>query len=462
MSTQEYSERWAPRLGAGFVRAPVVAIALLLAACSKNAPPANDQVFRELQAALPAPMPAQETARPVLYLDTSESMKGFVHGAARTSAFVQTVGAIYRTAAQTYSDYEMWGISSQKSKIEHFSDVENDETYHGGDTPLSGIFDEMSARVRQGRTSVFISDMVQSEGVQDVRDLSQAVMRLANSAPPKPREPVGDRVSGASRPSIKLLAFRSAFDGEYFVETVPKGKFWAKLSGEGEDARPFYLLVVAPSPAAMDDVNRTILRDVKPSQVFSPTEMPIQVERKWRLADGEPRTWDVYQRANWPSSPIDKFKLGDCSTPTCMLNLVFQVSEYFTVRSENDLASTVASAAFADGKPSEKMRSAPWQPRTHRIAAKVPGKGGGAGLSYRFELPIPRPSAGKWVAYHIQVAPGRGNLAFPEWVGKWSTADDHSSSVANRTLNLDAVVGTLIHEISEKTVFFDSIILAGR
>ncbi len=442
-----------------------LALLLLLSGCRSEKPlPANETIIKDLQAEPALPVPPQVQANPVFYLDASESMRGFVHGTARSGAFLQTVSAVYRAAAQTYADREMWGISSRRTRLEHLSDVEDEALYSGEDTPLSRIVSDLAGRVREGKSALFFSDLVQSEGLKDLGDLSRAIMELARgSAPTRDKATSGDpRLLQGNPISLALLAFRSAFDGDYFVETPPKGKFNAQLSGKGDDSRPFYLLVAAPSSGAMEDLRRTIFRDLKPEFVFAPTEDQIRIDlRAWTFpVGGQAQNWDLHQRAV-PPAPIDKFVLEDCVTATCPLELVFSATEQLSVKSEGDFASQVATVPYVMGKASGKMASAVWTPsiRRVRVAAKnnQPER-----LAYRVTYPLPRPSTTEWTAYRVIVSAGRGNLSLPEWVLRWSTHDDAKREHINQTLNLDAVVGTMIHEISEKAVFFDHMILVRR
>jgi hypothetical protein len=441
-----------------------MALLVLLSACRDDKLlPSNETIIKDLQAE-PASAPPQVQARPVLYLDTSASMRGFVHGTARSGVFIRTVNTIYRQAAQTYADHEMWGISATRTRLEHLSDIENEALYSGEDTPLSRIVSDLALRVREGKSALFISDLVQSEGFMDLRDLARAIMELASgSAPARNAAAAVDATPAqGNRISIALLAFRSAFDGNYFVETAPKGKFQVRLSGNGDDARPFYLLVAAPSSGAMEDLNRTILRDLKPEFVFSPTEIQIRIDsKKWSFPPGDAeRHWDIFQHAA-PAALIDKFVLEDCAASTCPLDLVFNANEQLGVKSEGDFAAQVARVPYAMGRASGKMTSAVWVPSIRRVPLATKDKLP-AHLSYRITYPLPRPATNEWAAYRVIVSAGRGNLAQPEWVLRWSTHDDGNKENINQTLNLDAVVGTLIHEISEKAVFFDHMILVRR
>ena len=66
-------------------------------------------------------------------------------------------------------------------------------------------------------------------------------------------KPAGTDIAGFD---MKLFAFRSAFDGEYFVESGietqdKRGSYDLRVpEGEPGQGRPFYLLIVSPGPAA--------------------------------------------------------------------------------------------------------------------------------------------------------------------------------------------------------------------
>jgi len=475
----------------GSVRASLYALCLvpivLTSGCSDSATaiPANEAVVKALEAEPLVPAPAQSPAHPVLYLDTSESMRGFASERAKDGLYLRAVRVLYRQAAQAYRDVEMWGVSARERKIQQFSEIESPATYSGGDTPLAAIITKLATRVREGKTAVLVSDMVQSEGVRDVRDLSNAMMDLSGNGT-----------------KLALLGFRSAFDGTYFVETAPRERFQAYLDGT-TSGRPFYVLVAAPTDAAMEDLKRTILRSLIPSSaasvespkkdeshptvapgtnassaavpesqegrdtraefLFSPTDSPIVVESKWSFPKEDVVLhWDLYRRALPPTVPFDQFTLTDCGDATCALALEVAAKERLQVRSEKDFAAQVSRVTFMAGKAKDKMVSAEWLPSVHRIHKRIGPAQQPVLTSYLVTYPLPKPGNTEWTAFRVKLSPGRGNLELPEWVSHWSTQDDHGQANLSRTLNLDAVVGTMIHEISEKAVFFDHMVLVGK
>lgn len=405
--------------------------------------PDTETILRVFDSCGSSAEPVTTALPPVsIIVDDSLSMRGFVDAPASAyrklvrKFLEKSVASGYAVQVRGFS-----GLDTREGLPNALTTILNGSFYHVGDTPLAALFTRI-ASAQERKIYVVVSDMVQSETGRDSLALTSAF-----------REAVG------ATPSIALYAFRSAFRGRYYVETPPKRQELLDVPDDG--GRPFYILVLTPSPESLQEFER--YAGIGPltsgdevgvqSQTFYPSASPIEVQGvQWvnplpkrrsawngeapqekRCPGGTFLQACAFQRSTVPSGREELvFSLQTAAKQTVILP-----SRYHVEISKADLSSKAPVA------------------RTARAAsADVTGKPGdpSATLTYRFEKPGPD----TWSVYRVRFRAGAGNLGLPGWVKAWSTQDDHEDPA--RTLNLATVVEAMVRASSENVVFFDHII----
>lgn len=381
-----------------------------------------------------------------LYIDDSESMKGFVTDGGST--YEQVLRRILEKAATARYALNTYKFSSKVTPLGEVlsSHLVSPSFYSGAHTPLAALLNGIANDTTQ--LSVVVSDLVQSEKEADQVSLVKAFQKAA-----------------AKRPEVLLMAFRSSFHGRYFIETPPNG--WFDLdprkdkSGQG---RPFYLLVVAPSKKAIRQLDQYVLSELGEDESFRATEATLVVNNV-KFAPPEQASqavWHQYSQqeelTGLPDSPYSaviwwfyepKAPQGKVS----QLRLRFTAQNLDCVRSVADFGYRVERITFRQGNFEKPTIISDLQPTAEKE------KGGSV---FTVTYPFPRPSPHTWDAYRIRMKPGEGNPTGPDWVSKWSTNDDRSESNANRTLHIDLLVEAMVRAITENMVFSDQFILLGR
>lgn len=431
------------------------------------APKAIADTFSPLS---PPPPPDPQGRLPTLnlYLDGSESMRGFV--ADPQSRYCLTVQRVYQKAVTAQYPLRAFKVSSSYTPLGEMlaSELAKASFYDGGDSPLAELLSRVAKEAAVGRMSLIISDFVQSEVRKDQIAMARSLQEIA-----------------AGGPEVLLLAFRSSFDGPYFVETTPKvPPYHLKLADDGDEGRPFYMLAVAPRPDEMARLRRYVLTGLGEKHAFEPSLPPVTIE-KWRIAAG-PDAPSLWKRKTRPEpfpglrSGIayrEEFEPAGSLPRAAPLKLEFEAAFHFPVLSVSRFQHYVRRATFKT--PPSAAKPVPWplQPafdgEAKRLgpAPKMPGAAGQAQpsnrspgrFSFRATFPFASPEARSWDVYRIQVTGGEGNIEVPAWVQGWTTANDQRPSQGNRTLHLELLIEAMVRSITEKIVFFDHFVsLGGR
>lgn len=265
------------------------AYAALLISCSDPPAPTQAEIEQTFQAepigqGQPA---ASSNADLDVYIDGSQSMQGFTKNSEtnftrkvrqildQSNSGLKTEVVKFSTKMEPIPDYKIQQIISP-------------EFYKGLDTPLRTVLDGIASK--SNRMALVISDMVQSDVNSDEVALSRSLTALTQK-----------------QLQIDLLAFRSAFNGDYYIESLPKihGKQQTLELHRSESlpdaGRPFYVLAVAPDRGALERLKRLALRKMEAAKNFSPADSPISVQDlTYSPAAGKPVNWVVQSRSEPP------------------------------------------------------------------------------------------------------------------------------------------------------------------
>jgi hypothetical protein len=429
------------------------AAVLFLSACSTAPPdwrPTRDQILTAFE--VPPPAPDPDSRPPLnLYIDTSQSMQGFVAKPASRyckvvqDLWTQTLSGQYNAQLTKFS--EGFGTLPNVGLAELCSSA----FYTGTDTPLSILLARVASDLQSGNLAVIVSDMVQSEAT---RDQTALIRQLQNAL-------------AQGHPEVLLLGFRSAFDGTYPFEAAPKGHIPLHLADDPNQGRPFYVLVFAPTIKDLQTFRRLVLNEVGGEVSFQATEPPLapQVVR----VVGSEDTSAVWQRNSKtiplpgysPAANIIDFFQEMRNPPSTGSSLELKYVNKVNMRPHSlpDLRMTAEKATFQRGR--HPIQRQPVEMQILFSGKLEPSKTQTVELFATYSG-LPRPAPGTWDVYHIEISAGAGNLDAPAWVDDWSTPNDSSAAEGNRTFNLKPFILAMVRAMSENAVFSDHFIALGR
>jgi len=359
---------------------------------------------------------------------------------------MRVLTGLLRSAQEATAQFTLniYKLASTVTSVSNPLELQSPNFYGGGDTPLADLLVRISQEPTH--TAIIISDMVQSKPGTDSSTLAGALAQLANQ-----------------RPQMRLLGYRSHFEGEYFPENKTAdwhGKIPLSVSqslpGSG---RPFYILVVAPSVEAMIQVDKYLLSRFPPAHTFNPTEPPIIVDKiDLLLDDSKEVPWSIYSR---PTRDVTGKRLEST----------------FLLKKANVESRTVLPLGFnvqlkspiRPGRASQlswEVTKATW--RNNQFSsiteARIPIDGDleTNGQRIRLRLTLQNPEVNSWDIYRVRMRAGGANLDVPAWVTDWNTDDDNVVGNGNRTYQLEPLVEAMTIQISEKIVFCEYILTIGR
>jgi hypothetical protein len=392
-----------------------------------------------------AERPSQELD---VYIDGSASMKGFVHTPG--SHYVSVVSNILErgsSAAQYPAVARFRFPGSQRQDVErvdvHVGDILSESFYSGTDTPLSRVLDHIAAN--NGNIAIVISDFVESDKLADENALQDSFRRLA-----------------AKHREMRLLGYRSNFDGYYYPENRRNGGAPFQIAAREElpnTGRPFYVLVVAPDRASLDSAQGYVLDGTGPAYSFTPTESAVAAAKaslaKEQVAWNDFADADSKTLRSGATRTYGSFREGRASGNDSSLRLDVSGDVRAPLRRVERIRAVIRHGVYQKGRLQER-------PADVELAVKVSGKSDGDSAQLNVTFPFPRPSAGNWDVYEAKFYPGDANLSPPVWVRNWSTDSDELERNKNRTFRLASLVETMIHAITEKTAIFEEYISVGR
>ncbi len=436
-------------------------LACLVAGCGESLPPAPPwERVMEAFGAKPNPAAIQPStdATPEaltlnIWIDGSKSMRGFVR--MENTSFVRVMRWIMEksaTAEFLRRTSRFWGDENGELRIAQVDaarvqDLLSPWFYEGKETPLSSLLDRVARESSPHKVFIIVSDLVQSEREKDQLALAQSFRK------------VGERGG-----EILLLAFRSGFDGEYFIETSPGGSPIHLLLVESAPARgrPFYLLVVAPSAEALSQLERYVLDGTAADQSFRPTRPPLVVTDAvqelgqdestwlWGREDKENLTHGLDQAARVLASYLYR---GSSGLPIAPLTVRYKARPDLPVVTPAGLRVDIEETRFSLGTCRGSASAS---------SARSTVSGNIDASEFAVVYDFPPPSLGEWSAYRVRLSAGPGNLAVPVWVRDWSTDDDRSPRFGERTLHLNILVEAMVRGTTEDVVVVDHYFLLGR
>ena len=403
-----------------------------------------------------------------LYVDASESMKGYV-SAGETNYPATIERLLERLAAAQYPlvAFQFSGGEKRLDSVQA-SKLKSPDFYSGGDTPLSKIVGRMADSVEAGRIAVLVSDMVQSDPLHERVDLIRALARLANA-----------------NSEILLIGCRSGFKGKYFVETYPKTTpLNLNIPDDQELGRPFYFLIGGPLGVGMQKFKDKVLNPVfeqRKVQMFAPSEQALSFGKEWKVLGVGPKE-SVWSRRT-QAAPAEKTRgvLWESFTHKggTAAEAPLRVESKMTVRSPlrnfSRLGYSIDKGSFKavgkDGKhgPGEAREHVDRRPEcelqnpdkkwikcseAERLAAGEYG--------VRLTFPFTIPARNSWDVYRVKITAGDGNLRPPAWISAWSTNTDRTVQDGSKTLYLEVLGESLVNGISENIVIMDRLIHLGR
>jgi hypothetical protein len=421
----------------------LAALAVSLAACKRL--PAPPPVAAECAAVEPTTLPALDA-----YIDDSESMQGFLRG---DSAYRRVISALFEktiTAGYARSVFPLsMATEAAKEKAAGSTTITHllsADFYHGKETPLATLLERIG-KSPADRITIIVSDLVQSEAAKSGYEFIKAFRGVADV-----------------RPEILLLAFRSSFQGKYYVETRPTDWNAYELTFDGKTlktSRGFYILVFAPA-AALGQFRRYVLDHLAPDAVFHASQPPIGM-MSVNLDGGayglyEPIDTRPVQRGCFTGTFVER-AAGKDAKPHVRLKIAGE--RRLPLHSSESFPAQVLRPGTKAGEWS------PPEAATVRLDGGMPPLGPGEFHApgkldgvLSFQLPRPRPY--QWDVYRVRVQAGRTNVGVPGWVTGWTTRDDRPLATGHQTLNLHLLVEAMIRAITEQVAWSDHVVRLGR
>jgi hypothetical protein len=386
----------------------------------------------------------------ILYVDSSASMKGFV--AQPPSTYWQALNFLLDRISTAKYDLMVHQFSERVTKLDNASaaSILSSSFYSGKETAFPVVFEHIVRETREEDIAVVVSDFVQSGRTGDQRALVTAFQKLA-----------------AKKPSILLLAFRSAFQGTYYVEgrRIVGSTIQLNLDGRAPDrARPFYVLLIAGSASGLEEARNLLLPDIGADEEFEASKPALTLTTTEFLPpnSGELPVWNAYK-------PVEKLPLksGASVEALSFLEVAPPVAEPTRLRLQLQCDGECAAGAlraperlhFEITRSSQKMGKwsavEPMNLPTHTLFSPDRKH---LSVDYAF----PRPQALSWDVYRVRVLPGVANVRAPLWVDEWTTSEDGTARLSHRTFKLDLFVEAMIRSIQEQIPISEHYLLLGR
>jgi hypothetical protein len=410
-----------------------------------------EQTFRAEPISEGRAAPSPNSALDV-YIDGSQSMQGFTQDG--QTNFTRKLRLIVDQANNGLNP-QIICFSTELTVLPDYTvqQLLSPSFYKGLDTPLSTVLNRIADNA--SRMAIVISDMVQSDAHSDEVKLSRALTTLMQK-----------------KLQIELLAFRSSFNGDYYIENLPKKhgrqqSFELHTSESLPDAgRPFYVLAVGPDRPALQHLEHLALHNTEADKTFSPADPPLTVENvAYAPAPGKNATWVVksktgpFREESGRERSFLWLEETAAGNPPHSLRLRITGKQTIHLANPYDIGVEVRKATyrgFSPLAPPTPTDAVGVQAEYEKDAKK--GSTNQLIVTYRF----PEPPRDAWDIYEIKLSAGEGNLDRPEWVEKWSTTDDRTAATANQTFQLAQLVDTTLRAITEKVAFSEQYIALRR
>ncbi|MCX7834632.1 MAG: hypothetical protein N2450_01020, partial [bacterium] len=174
-----------------------------------------------------------------IYLDDSESMRGFVTNPQSTYC-LETGNFIQRVLETTISSYDIFTISSLRQQQFSSRTIRDPSLYNAISTPLDQTLHHIVNQVKNDSTTEHISIIVSDLVLSNDRDITNFTKQLKELS----------KIS----PEFLLIGFQSIFQGKYFSEYPIKGTLQVQ-----NQTRPFYFLINTRTKKTLQLVKEKLL-----------------------------------------------------------------------------------------------------------------------------------------------------------------------------------------------------------
>lgn len=369
-----------------------------------------------------------------IYLDDSESMRGFITN--ESSLYLKTIDVILDEIFAAKYSFSFRRLSDPGSALPHqnISSIKRWDFYVKGTTPLATLIKGVAGKKE---ITVIVTDLVQSESGTDSYTLAEALRSVA--------KPEND---------LHLLAFRSDFRGTYWIERSPKGT----IDINPKEGRPFYLLILSPDRESWLGFEQAVVSHLHPLFTYSPTDLPLAVEEVKPKNPFKGKTgWftrgeDTYDRFGSALRFLKHY------TPVNPPKAAGRMPLNYSLILKNPSAAAIPITADVrhwrkeTTDFSEVELSLTEQQSVFTAASPAEG-------ALDVELSFPYQKNQKSQIYQVQLRPRASMIALPDWVNKWSTDDDRTQVNAGKTYKLDLFIKALSRQITENIPFFNHFIV---
>jgi hypothetical protein len=373
-------------------------------------------------------------------IDTSRSMKGFVH-AENGGRYRKVLDRILERIGDKVTIRRLTAPNGEP--IRPVRAVYKPDLYVDDITPLDRAF--RFARESPQRITVLISDLEHSTKDGDLRDAERAIVVAL---------------------SIKKNALVIGIKSPYINQESPA----CSPNCHAQGRRNLYVLIMASSPGLLRLLVDTTEIDgfanddpdaaKNGSPIYYSDRSAAEVDDITLFGDPDRGAWREFRypgRVRCADSALDRlqasFSYRD-QWPKEPLRLLVT----FVVRDPIQNFSWTAPRIERVERPSSRLRQAV---KTHVVRHFADGEAfaeGGKPKSIRVEYNFTKPGIQKWDVYRVWFESNPANMAIPKWVAKWNeqvpASEDATPAVA-------ALVRMMIREVTQKQVLLEHFIAIG-
>lgn len=368
-----------------------------------------------------------------LYLDDSESMRGFVSDPKSTYCEL-TANIIQRVAETPIVTSDIYTIHTLDKKLFSSKTISDANLYRAPSTPLDKTLQHILQTIRQNHDKELISIIVSDFVLSNDRDISNFTMQLRELA----------KIS----PEFFLVGVKSSFDGWYFTEYPQVGKY--KVD---KGTRPFYFFVNTKTKKTLQMVKDKLLPHHS-SYTFSPSQHLVKVDsiqfehsKEWgkrKEVEFKPATYRnlasifTFLRKKSEESRTTRFKIKVSPQDTTL----HFTNSFFRFEKE----------MVALDQKHKIIKKA--QPNLNQIHVEVsPEKTVPKGAWYVAKFTDLPASKDYWSVYRFRGF--QNDIKVPTWIEEWSTDDDSNIKDVSKTLFLKRFCNVLIANITEQIPIVD-------
>ena len=403
-----------------------------------------------------APDVELQPQRPVqdadIYVNLSQSMRGFVAGSKENSRispnsnYCRVLEMLFKrmsTQGYTVRSYRFSSRSMVKERNIFFDPAQ----YTEGPVSLAEILEQLvDPTYDPKRLTLITSDMVGS-GIE---------------TGPGGRDPAACfRELRDRHARVLLLGFRSAYEGTYRAAAMTCLNHQLQMAANQSlpgSGRPFYILVIAPGEPSLRELRKKVLDQLQGRVLLDPSSSALPLES----GEAPPQPYIEL---------VDETRREEGSDSTLRFYTQLAVHQETKLRFEwvttKDIEDDPSQPSLIDRTKLETQVRSLFvdcggkltSPKPDQLPLQVKQEPNGDLI---FEYVVRPPDTYPWIVFQVKLLPGTGNLQQPRRAKAWSTPDDCTTARVRNTYQLDLLGDALSSSFVQETVFAEHYIAIRR